>query len=146
VDHIGSGLRRSRTCATLAYHQHAFDPDDLLDFVELPAFTKRWAQLGMDDEADLTALQMAIMANPKLAPVVPGAGGLRKLRFARDDRNIGKSGGLRVLYAHFEQFGMVLLCLAYSHAEADNISEAGKSKIANLIADTERWLQRRGTV
>ncbi|MGL4512160.1 MAG: hypothetical protein ACRCT8_03660 [Lacipirellulaceae bacterium] len=138
------GFKQTR--AILAYHQHALDLEDLLDFVELTAFTKRWAQLGMDDESDLTALQLMIMANPQGAPVVPGAGGLRKLRFARDDRNVGKSGGLRVLYAHFEQFGIVLLCLVYSHAEADDLSEAGKKRIAQLIAEAEQRLRQRGTI
>ncbi len=38
----------------------AFDPEDLLHFVELDEFIDDWRSLGLDDEADLFSLQMAI--------------------------------------------------------------------------------------
>ena len=43
----------------------AFDPEDLLHFVELDEFIDDWRSLGLDDEADLFSLQMAIMADPR---------------------------------------------------------------------------------
>ncbi|MEX2309715.1 MAG: hypothetical protein WD738_19235 [Pirellulales bacterium] len=132
-----------RTLAKLSYPQHAWKPEYLLDFVELPQFTKRWEKLGLDDEEDLTALQLAIMAGPSKWPVIRGTMGLRKLRFAPERWKSGKSGGTRILYRYFEAFGIVLLCLVYGKDEADNISPAVKKYINKLIREVERELERR---
>jgi hypothetical protein len=51
-------------------------------FVEDEGFTDSWKRLGHDDD-DLIALQNQISAWPKSAPVIPGTGGVRKLRFVR---------------------------------------------------------------
>ena len=46
------------------YPDHVFKPEDLLDFIETRVFTQAWKDLGLDDEDDLTALQLMIMADP----------------------------------------------------------------------------------
>jgi hypothetical protein len=137
------GNRPQRTLVKLSYPQHEWNPEDLLDFIELPQFTKRWEKLGLDDEEDLTALQLAIMAGPKGWPVIRGTHGLRKLRFTPERWKSGKSGGARILYTYFEAFGIVLLCLVYGKDEVDNISPAVKKYINKLIREVERELQRR---
>ncbi len=43
--------------------QH-FEQSDWLRFVLLPAFDRKWSELGLDD-ADLMDLQIAIMRGPK---------------------------------------------------------------------------------
>jgi hypothetical protein len=48
-----------------------FDPENLLNFVELGAFTFHWSRLGLTD-GDLTALQMLIMRQPTGSPVIRG--------------------------------------------------------------------------
>jgi hypothetical protein len=47
-----------------------------------------------DDE--YSALQRALMTDPEAGPVIPGSGGVRKLRWAAPGR--GKRGGYRVIY------------------------------------------------
>jgi hypothetical protein len=69
----------------LPSHQDAFRPEDLLDFIELPVFSRRWAKLGLDDEGDLSALQLSIMAAPHKAKVIKGTAGIRKMRFSPRD-------------------------------------------------------------
>jgi hypothetical protein len=118
-------------------------PEDLLDFIELPSFTKRWAELGLNDEADLTELQLQIMDEPKRAPVVRGTNGIRKLRFAPARWNVGKSGAARVLYVYFERFGVALLCLVFRKNEADDISDAVKARLSKLIVEIGSELERR---
>jgi hypothetical protein len=49
-----------------------FQPEQLLNFIELRPFTKRWAELGLDAEDDLTALQLIIMGSPKAGAVIKG--------------------------------------------------------------------------
>jgi hypothetical protein len=121
-------------------------PEDLLDFIELPLFSRRWEQLGLDDEGDLSGLQLVIIANPKAGKVVKGTQGLRKLRYAPGKWNTGKSGATRVLYVHFKEFGIVLLCLVYAKGELDEISPAVKTRLNTLIDEIEAELRRRGSL
>jgi hypothetical protein len=58
----------------LVYPKHQLTPEDLLNFCELSGFINEWESLGLDVEFDLCALQVAIMAHPKHAPVVQGTG------------------------------------------------------------------------
>ena len=65
--------------------------------MELPAFERLRSSYLSDEEFD--ALQQALMARPQAGDVIPGAGGLRKLRFADRRRGKGTRGGLRIIYA-----------------------------------------------
>ena len=85
-------MARDKHDVTLIYRAHTCKPEDFLHFVEYPAFSSDWDELGLDVEEDLLALQLMIMANPSGAPVIAGTGGLRKLRFASRRWNCGKSG------------------------------------------------------
>ena len=133
--------RRKQIKATLQYPQHAFNPEDLLHFIELDGFSDDWKDLGLDDEA-LTALQLAIMAEGKNAPVISGTGGVRKLRFAPDSWHTGKSGAARICFAYFEEYGIVLLVAAYSKNEHDAISAAGKKLFSKLVKEAQSELAR----
>jgi hypothetical protein len=57
-------------------------------FIELPVFT-RYAADCLDD-ADLAMLQQNLAANPEAGDLVPGTGGVRKLRWMRP--GMGKRG------------------------------------------------------
>jgi hypothetical protein len=48
------------------------------------------------DDDEYAALQEFLMQNPEAGKVVPGSGGVRKLRWRHGSS--GKRGGLRVLY------------------------------------------------
>src|SRR3989304_6268892 len=65
-------------------------------FVELPAFARHRADY-LDDDA-FRELENLLMKNPVAGDLIPGTGGLRKLRFADARRGKGKRGGLRVIY------------------------------------------------
>jgi hypothetical protein len=111
------------------YLEHDFKPEELLHFVELRELSQAWEELGLNDEGDLTALQLLIMMAPKKAPVVKGTGGMRKIRFSAPGSNVGKRGAMRICYAYFEEYHLVLLMLAYSKNESDDLSEKGKAAI-----------------
>jgi hypothetical protein len=64
-------------------------PDDFLRFVETDDFVSQWATLGLDDETDLWDLQISIMQNPEIGKIIPGTGGLRKVRFGRRGDRVG---------------------------------------------------------
>jgi hypothetical protein len=80
------------------------------------------------------------MAKPKGAPVVPGTGGLRKIRYAPLRSGKGKSGGVRVCYVYFEEYAVVLLVLAYPKNERDDLSAIEKKAIKKLIEEIDNEL------
>ena len=136
---------RKRQKATLRYPKYAVKPEDLLHFIELEGFEDDWKRLGLDDEA-LFALELAIMAGGKGSPIIRGTGGLRKLRFAPDTWDVGKSSGVRVCFAYFEKHFLVLLIVAYSKSERDNLSAAAKNLYRKMLKEAERELEKTGTI
>ena len=54
-------------------------------FIQTDEFVKQWALLGFNDD-DLRRLELMIMRNPEVGPVMQGTGGLRKMRFAYEGR------------------------------------------------------------
>lgn len=129
--------------ATLIYPQHDIRPEDFLHFVQLDEFADDWESLGLDIEKDLWALEIMIMANPERGAVIPGTGGLRKLRFGKSDRGIGKRKGVRVCYAYFKEHWTILLVVAYGKDEKDDLSEKDKKHIREYIARAKDWLDKK---
>lgn len=118
-------------------------PEDLLHFVHLDEFVDDWQTLGYDVEHDLWALEILIMANPERGAVIPGTGGLRKLRFGKEQDGIGKRKGARVCYVYFKEHWTVLLVVAYGKNEKDDLSESEKKDIRDYIARVKNWLDNR---
>lgn len=46
------------------------------EFIEVPLFTKRWKEIGLDD-AELKELQIMLLKDPESGPVMEGTGGIR---------------------------------------------------------------------
>jgi len=68
-------------------------------FVEAPAFSRHRDDY-LDDEG-FAELQLSLATSPEAGDLIPGAGGIRKLRWKDPRRNKGKRGGLRVIYYCF---------------------------------------------
>jgi mRNA-degrading endonuclease RelE of RelBE toxin-antitoxin system len=66
----------------------------MFEFIEAPFFSKSLERYLDDDE--YLALQSHLIRHPESGRVVPGSGGVRKLRWSAEGR--GKRGGLRVIY------------------------------------------------
>jgi hypothetical protein len=66
----------------------------MFSFVETKLFTRLVQQYLSDDE--YSALQQALISDPEAGALIPGSGGVRKLRWALAGR--GKRGGIRVIY------------------------------------------------
>ena len=125
----------------LHYPRHMADPVDLLTFLELPSFSRRWDGLGLEDQ-DMGLLQALIMVSPKKAPVISGTNGLRKMRCGRKKAGKGKSSGYRVCYVYFEEYATVLMVLIYPKNEMDDIPEGVKPGINLAIKRIEAQLMK----
>jgi len=63
-------------------------------FIETPIFTKLVTDLIPDDE--YRKIQLALVLRPEAGKIIPGSGGLRKIRWKSGGS--GKRGGLRLIY------------------------------------------------
>lgn len=94
-------------------------------FVEAEAFTERVREL-LDDETYRT-LQNQLIRNPEIGPVMPGCGGLRKVRVEEPRRGKGKRGGCRVIYLHIPEVERIDL-LPYTARTNRMISRVNSGK------------------
>lgn len=99
-------------------------------FIEVPLFTKRWAEIGLGNE-ELRALQIMLLKNPEAGPVIEGTGGIRKVRFPLENR--GKSGSVRICYTDFDEYEVTYLITAFTKKEQENLSAAEKSVLKKLV-------------
>lgn len=66
----------------------------MITLLESPIFTKLWSDYWSEDERG--EFSTWLTENPEVGDVVPGSGGIRKVRWARKGQ--GKRGGVRVIY------------------------------------------------
>ena len=100
------------------------------EFVEVPLFSRRWKEIGLSDE-ELLALQIMLLKDPDSGPIIEGAGGIRKVRFAIENR--GKSSGIRVCYADFAEYEVIYLITAFEKNEKENLNQQEKNVLKKLI-------------
>ena len=103
----------------------------MITFIETKLFSRLVEEYLSDDS--YWQLQAALASDPEAGPLIPGSGGLRKLRWGISGR--GKRGGLRVIYyARIEQDEIWLLTL-YAKNVAENIPSHVLRQIKKEIDD-----------
>ena len=107
------------------------------EFIILPEFDKAWKHLGLSDN-ELRNLQQYLCLYPDHGDVIPGTGGLRKLRWALKGK--GKSGGLRIAYIDFIIYEKIYLVTAYKKGVKDNFTKEECNAIKKLINVLENEL------
>jgi hypothetical protein len=100
-------------------------------FVELPAFERHRAEYL--DDLDMSQLQRLLLSNPTAGAVIPGTGGLRKLRWADRRRSQGRRGGLRCIYFWWEAGAQFWLFTIYDKSEADDLDPAQSASLRKLL-------------
>ena len=108
-------------------------------FVELPSFIARWKSLGLTDD-DLLRLEIDLLSDPKIGAVMQGTGGVRKVRFAFENR--GKSGSIRVIYIDFEVYEKIFLLTAYAKADQSSLTKKERNAPKGLVELLELDLEK----
>ena len=101
----------------------------MLTVVETSLFQRQWPLYWTEEERGAFAAYIA--AEPKAGDVVPGSGGIRKVRWARSGS--GKSGGVRVIYFMRTEKGEIVLLTLYAKANTDNITGTKLKEIRRAL-------------
>ena len=110
-----------------------------ISVVETPEFLSATRKLMTDDERALLLDYLAY--NPTSGDLVPGTGGVRKLRWGLEGR--GKRGGARMVYFHHDA-GMPLFALTtYAKNERADLSQQDRNDFRQLTALLVERFKRR---
>jgi len=99
----------------------------MISFVETKLFTRLVQEYLSDD--DYSKLQQALLADPGAGAIIPGSGGVRKLRWGVAGR--GKRGGIRVIYFLRTAQGQIWMLTLY----AKNVTESIPASVLKQIKD-----------
>jgi hypothetical protein len=104
--------------------------------LEFPEFSAYWREYFVTDEA-YGEFQTALTRNPEGGKVIPGCGGLRKIRCPDPRRAKGKRGGLRIIYLLIPEIFVVVLVDVYDKNEADDLTKDEKSRLSQLATQVK---------
>ena len=91
--------------------------EQMYTIVETETFQQYAANIWRDPEREAFIAWLA--NNPLSGDVIPGTGGLRKVRWSRP--GMGKRGGARVIYYNVLDDGCIWLLIIYTKAKFDNL-------------------------
>lgn len=110
-------------------------------FVESSGFSVDRARLERTREVlhdDLVALEQSILADPQAGDLVPGTGGLRKIRLGQRALGRGKRGGARVYYLDLPRRGVTHLLAIFGKREKSDLTPAERRQVAALVRELKR--------
>jgi mRNA-degrading endonuclease RelE of RelBE toxin-antitoxin system len=99
--------------------------------IETPLFTRQLLSTLSDEEYRL--FQATLLERPDAGKVIPGGGGLRKVRWGLEGR--GKSGGVRVIYYWFTLRGTILLVFIYPKNVQNNLTQDQLKQLKRIIEE-----------
>jgi hypothetical protein len=107
--------------------------------IELRGYRRRAGELLT--EAEQEAVIDLVAYEPACGDLIPGTGGLRKVRIGRS--GIGKRGGARVVYYYHDQRLPIFLLALYAKNEKGDLTTAEKKEFAALVKEMVTQWQRK---
>ena len=100
-------------------------------FIETRLFTRQVTALL--DDASYALLQHALLQDQTLGDIIPGSGGIRKLRWAA--KGHGKSGGARVIYYWAASKETILMLDAYPKNVKADLTQEEIKKLRRIVEE-----------
>ena len=100
-------------------------------FVETSLFSNLIGEYLSDDE--YAVLQSELATNPSAGSVIPGSGGLRKIRFRCPVKGKGKRSGVRIIYYWYEEKDRIYLLSIYYKGEMTDLTSREKKTLKQLV-------------
>ena len=104
--------------------------DSSLLFVETEAFTACIQNL-LDDDV-YRPFQRDMVQNPKKGVLMPGCGGLRKVRVEEPRRGKGKRSGCRIIYLYMPEAARVDLLAIYNKDMQEDLTQEQRRALKTL--------------
>ena len=101
-------------------------------FIEATLFTKRVKDYLSDEQ--YTAMQNLLIQDPAAGDLIPGTGGLRKIRWGSKGK--GKRGGVRIIYYRQKAEDQIYLLTIYAKNEMSDLSASNKKALKQMV---EEW-------
>ena len=101
----------------------------LLSFRETKAFTRDVSSLLSEDS--YFELQRYLHEHFELGDVIPGGGGLRKIRWRVAGK--GKSGGVRIIYYFAAEKGYIYLLAIYGKTQRSDLDKDQLRKLSDQV-------------
>lgn len=101
----------------------------MLSVIETAVFQRHADEIWCDEERETFINWIA--NNPCAGQVMPGSGGLRKVRWSYG--GAGKRGGVRVIYYNLSSDGDIWLLIAYTKAKFDKLPASFLKKLREEI-------------
>ena len=112
------------------YYRTADDPREIT-VLQLPKFKAEATELiGTDG---IEAVAVYLVEHPGAGDVIPGAGGVRKLRWAAKGK--GKRGGARIIYVYVVVAARVYLLRCYAKNVKTDLTAGEKKELQLIVAD-----------
>lgn len=105
-----------------------------MKIVRTKRYTKDLRRIGAS-AAEVSALETAVANDPTVGDVVPGLGGIRKVRFGI--RGKGKRGGGRAIYFLMIADDVAVMLSAYAKSEKADLTAADKKILRALVEEFE---------
>jgi hypothetical protein len=102
--------------------------------IETPVSTRLIGDLLPDEEQ--RRLQLALVLRPEQGALIPGASGLRKVRWSQPGR--GKRGGLRVLYIWDKAADRLYMVYAFEKSRTGDLTPAQVKVLGRVVREELR--------
>lgn len=96
---------------------------------ETPVFTRRVIEILTDDE--YKELQAMLAQQPDVGSIIPGGGGLRKVRWSIKGK--GKRGGSRVIYYWFVEDESILMLFIFKKNERSDLTKEQLKQLRTIV-------------
>jgi len=100
--------------------------------IETTIFTRLITRMMDDDH--YRELQEVLIGDPETGDVIPGSGGLRKIRWRVAGR--GKRGGVRVIYYRVNAADQIYMLYVYAKSKAEDLTRDQLKALRQIV---ERW-------